>query len=417
MQKMKATMSVADAESGNPSNHIDEHKAMRPSFLTPTLWLAFIMRPDARLGRPTHDDDAARDFCCWWLIFGKREYPEVWGVRPSIVEVALESVSFHGAELPRLLAYLWRIHPGVQELFPEFGREQIAQYACWYVLNGHTVLDYAPTLPTKLLGMTNESVYFSNKTVALTRLEAFIFKTDPELSMGVDVTTSTGRGIIGALVRERLHRIQSLRQPLPAAPVEPRPMAEIPRISASTLDLLWSSNYDFGLGQSLSHLIKLLEKEGISYRKTEIEDNFSDIEFENFEDFLIDCSTSSNHKYNLFCMSPLCAAKLWLERGRSIYDDHYRAAYWTWAPMRLPHSWRDVALLFDEIWTPQSGTPMLVAPDLGAQVSAAASYPISPSRSSDVEHDAAKTERPLWARTLPRPTFVAEARVRQLFRA
>lgn len=119
----------------------------RPASIPLAVWFAFLLRDDIRAGRSTDNAEALRDFCCWWLIAGRDEYPAVWGVTAELVDVAMTSVAAPFGEAPRLLWFLWNIRPDLQAEFDLRSDEALAAFFCWYRLVGGTQLNYAPPPP------------------------------------------------------------------------------------------------------------------------------------------------------------------------------------------------------------------------------------------------------------------------------
>ena len=74
--------------------------SMRPEFMTVAMWFAWMLRGDVRGSASVDDPEGQRDFTCWWLCYGRSEYPAVWWYGQKQLAVAMEPVA---PLLPRLL--------------------------------------------------------------------------------------------------------------------------------------------------------------------------------------------------------------------------------------------------------------------------------------------------------------------------
>jgi hypothetical protein len=130
---------------------------MRASFMTSAMWFVWLLRSDIRNGAAPGDVPAQREFICWWLLWGRHEYPAVFSWDRNHAEIAMELVALRpGILCPRLLVRLHAARRDLQQAFPLDGPEDLADYFCWYRLHGPLELASAPSLPSTCLAITEE---------------------------------------------------------------------------------------------------------------------------------------------------------------------------------------------------------------------------------------------------------------------
>ena len=129
---------------------------IRPRFISFSMWFAFLLRSDIRMGAAPGDLEAQREFIAWWLLWGQSEYPLVWhwGSCSSSGRHAACTDRFR-SKCPRLLRRLHSSRPDLQLAFPLQDEESLAEFFCWYRVYGSLELDAAPQLPAACLAMTD----------------------------------------------------------------------------------------------------------------------------------------------------------------------------------------------------------------------------------------------------------------------
>lgn len=106
---------------------------------------------------------------------------------------------------------------------------------------------------------------------------------------------------------------------------------------------------DFGLGESMRILARILEHTGIPYTIIEIQDaglhTFTNIEFED------KISNEFRYSTNIFAYNPDCFEDIAREFDKNIFKGRKNIGYWAWEMPEFPEGWEKSFSYFDEIWT------------------------------------------------------------------
>jgi len=328
----------------------------RPDFLPLTLWFAYLLRTDVRLGRSIDDPEAMRDFCCWWLMAGHVEYPGAWGVTPEIVSTAMETLATDSGPMPRLLWFLWRIRPDLQKAFSLWGAESVLEYFCWYRWMGQSQFGYAPELPEDLIAKTEEVTRVLPAEPPVPRMALVMLVLIPNLSKSLNLSDPKARALLTKLYKANAARLIGQPRPLPPPPALLRePLKHLPP-GVMGINLVGFARSEFGLGEDVRMLSKVLESAGIDHVVVDIASDSGSVARRQDETLATHIVDRPVYPITILCMSPFDAATLWLRRGREIFDDRYVIGYWAWELERLPDPWHEAALLADELWAPSRYT-------------------------------------------------------------
>jgi hypothetical protein len=318
----------------------------RPDFLPLTLWFAYLLRTDVRGGRSIADPEAMRDFCCWWLLAGKVEYPAVWGVTPEILAVAMESVELPVGAIPRLLRYLWTLRADIRARFPLRTRVELVDYLCWYRLAGSSFFGYAPLLPTDFVAMTEAD---HPKLPEIPWLAVVMWQWSGAGSIN-NLSSAAFRASVAAAYANYKAKLvdTSLVPPPPAAPVA---VDEAPS-GEPGINLIGFPRAEFGLGEDVRMLARVLDEAKIPYTVIDVADALALSARQEDESLADRIGSEMRYPLSILCMSPFDAATLWLKKGTTIFDGRYIIGYWPWELERWPDPWHEIALLVGEIWAP-----------------------------------------------------------------
>lgn len=327
-------------------------RGARPYFLPLTLWFAYLLRDDVRAYRPIEEPEALKDFCCWWLIIGRTEYPAVWGVTQAVVDVAMRTIRTPGGEMPRLLWYLWQTQPNLQGAFKLLGFEQRCEYLCWYRLVAPTQLDYAPPLPERYLMLTEQVPSYLTSGAGLPRIALMMAMLSPQLSKSVDLRTPQGQQQLARFYAQNGKRLIPQPKHFPHPPAEPRQTLEMFPGGAIGINLVGFARSEFGLGEDVRMASRVLEAAGIPHGVVDMAADTASVARRADDSLAARLIEAPTHPMTMLCMSPFDAATLWLKRGHAIFDERYIVGYFVWELERLPAAWHEVALLVDEIWAP-----------------------------------------------------------------
>ena len=116
---------------------------------------------------------------------------------------------------------------------------------------------------------------------------------------------------------------------------------------------------DFGLGESIRILARVLQHTNIPYTIIEVQDSglhmFSNTEFEN------KISNEFRYSINIFAYNPDCFEETIREFDKSIFYGRRNIGYWAWEMLEFPEGWEREFPYFDEIWTLSDFTTQSIA--------------------------------------------------------
>ena len=116
---------------------------------------------------------------------------------------------------------------------------------------------------------------------------------------------------------------------------------------------------DFGLGESMRIIARILEKRGIPYTIIEIQDSalhtFSNLEFQD------KITNEFIYNTNLFVYNPDCFEDSIKQFDKNIFKNRYNIGYWAWEMPEFPEGWEDCFKYFNEIWTCSDFTTASIA--------------------------------------------------------
>ncbi len=320
--------------------------------MTVAMWFAWLLRRDARNFATFDNTEAQREFVVWWLLYGRSEYPAVWWYGPDQVAVAMETVYFHGQQLPRLLRRVWVSRRDVQSSFPLNTADQAADLLCWYRLFGPQELTAAPRLPGHFLQLTELPKARGLRTGApiLSRIAEAVFASTPDLQRLIDLRSSCGRTNFLKWYGSNSSRLI----PAPTEPpqhVEPAPsLRKLCSRPAAPLgvNLVGFSRAEFGIGEDVRSASVALERANVPHVILDLQAMSHVRSRDNSRVHLI--SDARQYNVTILCVTAFDTAQLYLERGADLFNEQYVVGYWPWELSQFPAMWKDVFRLVDEVW-------------------------------------------------------------------
>ena len=109
---------------------------------------------------------------------------------------------------------------------------------------------------------------------------------------------------------------------------------------------------ELGVGEDVRMAAMACETAGIPYRIVNISTG-KEIRQADFELKLkVDqSSTHAPYPVNIFCIPGFdTAARVFLQLGHAVFEDHYNIGWWPWELGTWPNQWNDAFLMIDEVW-------------------------------------------------------------------
>lgn len=316
-------------------------KTGRARFMTLAMWLTWLLRDDIRAGATLSDEQAQRDFVCWWLLWAQKEYPEVFSWTHQHAHVVMEGIRLEsGSYCPRLLLKLHEARHDLKRIFPLSDPEAVAAYLCWYRLYSPRELTAAPSLPKRFIRITegvNQRPFGRAQETGIPRIALALSEKFPGLDNGDAIVAwydRLGRNLI----------------PEPTEPMRlPPTKASKSSIRNDGVNLLGFPTSHSGLGEDVRMLSASLSAVGLRHVCADVR-GFLD-QSKNKGKRKPFHSDAPRFAVSIFCMSPFDMAGLYLRLGHSFFRGQYRIGYWPWELPLFPDAWVDVYDLVDEIWT------------------------------------------------------------------
>lgn len=321
---------------------------MRPSFLNQAMWWVWLLRSDIRGGAGIEDSEAQREFCAWWLLYGRQEYPAIWGADAVQIEPAMESVPVGRTDLalPRLLRRLHAGRADLQAAFPLTDGDAVGAFCAWYLVHGTQELPASPPLPPEFLGRA------AGLADGVRQDAASLRATRPDLVALFDISTPAGRQRLNGWFAASGAGLL----PPPALPPpswQPLTAAERRRSWSGSweygVNLVGFARAEFGVGEDVRMFATALHGAEVPFRVVDVLPSGSRVRR---EDRTLDDAMADDLHYpiTLVCMTGFDTAALLLTGGGPLLRAPITIGCWPWELARFPATWRDVYALVDEIW-------------------------------------------------------------------
>ncbi len=321
----------------------------RASFMTGAMWLAWLLRGDVRGGSDVHDPAAQREFVTWWLLFGRLEYPKVWWYGADQEQVAMEPCPEYSTGLPRLLARLHQARCDIQQAFDLSDSEAVADYLCWYRLNGSIALDAAPPLAGGMMSLT-EAASCRLPEPRISRMALALWHRIAELRAVIDPRKAGDRRGLA-----HWYSVNAARHIVPPTPL-PREREIFPVRSRGKLvkkrpqvSLVGFVRAEFGIGEDVRMVSRAMEAASVTHSITDLRPGSAVRLGDDSRSSWIGGQAGSA-TLNIFCLTGFDMGQLFLEQGSEAFKGAYNVGYWPWELPRFPDDWVEVYGLVDEIW-------------------------------------------------------------------
>lgn len=354
--------SRTEAGSRLPRLYAEPHRpggsGTRPNFFTREMWFAWLLRSDVRGSANPEDAAAQRDFVAWWLLYGRQEYPRAWSCGPEQIALAMEDVGVPGGgRWPRLLWYLWRIAPSLQEEFPLSESDSRAAFFAWYRVHGLREFPAAPSLPADATAATERPIPLSTdhrpgpgpslpwSAAALLGLSKVAVREMPEKERQ-DLAGWYVAGGWTNMPEARPRDLGVRSASAPAVSVGGGPA--LAGLMRPGVNLCGYVRGELGMGEDVRSMSASLAAAGIEHVILDAGRPGSARQQDSTA--LARVVGEPRHPVTIFCLSPFDAARLRLEQGPDLFSGTYRIGSWAWELPEVPEALCEIFDLVDEVW-------------------------------------------------------------------
>ncbi len=342
--------------------------------LTREMVLAWHLRDDLRAGRSLDDPRTRLDLALWWISSARLEFPAQAGERtPGDValagEVLLPGTGPRDAAVTRLMDFMRRLRPGDAagyDLATARGRRALA---AWY---------YACAVPElhlfDLLGAREREWLLAPVTpplppagLPLPRLARLLWENRADVRDAFDLESPDGPAALLAWyfahgVAEMRHQAYAAwlapRGPEETPPAPPEPGRRLPAAPpprhAFGANIIGYARGELGIGEDSRMCALSLAQADTPFAVVNIPVGSCTREADGYLDACL--AEDAPYPVNIFCLTGLDTARVWLERGDSLFAGRVNIGYWPWELPAWPEGMADAYTLMDELWVSSAYT-------------------------------------------------------------
>ncbi len=320
------------------------------------LWTAWLLRQDGRDPKITDEAEAQRDFLCWWVLIGRREYKNAAAVPPATLDLVFQhdeiEIGGRSLSMPLLFASLWRRNETLGHDHDPTDARGYGRFVAHIVLVAAPAYDLAGILRKSILApaFAADEATPQRGRRWLTRLERYLWDNIPALQQLFDIEAAAGQDAytiwletggyqaagIGWLFDDT---VATVPVPPPALPCSPK---------QGGVNLIGFAYGQLGVGEDVRMLAASLEAAGTPFgvvAKTPVGDRGP-------LDRWLAAHAIERPVYDvsIFCMAGFDTGHLLLDDPALLDPGYYRIGFWPWELPYWPSPWQHVFDLVDEIW-------------------------------------------------------------------
>lgn len=292
------------------------------------------------------DDEAARGAYLGWLITsGSREY------------AALRELEVFWAELSArasLPATVWS--DGVSRLIlalvqrrddlgiaTDLADEQSQRAALAWFFFGGGFRELAPECLE--IPFWQKTFLLDAAAIEDTRFARLLHATRSDLQQAFDLTTAPGRTGYRQWLSSNGRQETALDALLGAGRLA-WPARRGGELQPFGVNLIGYAYGELGIGEDLRMAARALEAAGIPFVILNVSPGVD----EGDRSVAAWVAAAPRYRYNLFCLTALEHARVYLEQGSGLLAGRYTIGYWPWELQRWPAAWAHSFALVDEVW-------------------------------------------------------------------
>ncbi|MDC7828712.1 MULTISPECIES: glycosyltransferase [Pseudomonas] len=292
------------------------------------------------------DDDAARGAYLGWLITsGSREYAALRELDDFWAELSgpasLPATAWSGG-VSRLILALIQLRDDLG-LSTRLEDEQAQRAAlAWFFFGGGF-----RELPPGCLEIPFWQKTFLLDAAAIedTRFARLLHGTRGDLQQAFDLTTAPGRTGYRQWLSSNGRQETALDALLGANRLA-WPARSGSELQPFGVNLIGYAYGELGIGEDLRMAARALEAAGIPFVILNVSPGVD----EGDRSVAAWVATAPRYRYNLFCLTALEHARVYLEQGSGLLAGRYTIGYWPWELQRWPAAWAHSFALVDEVW-------------------------------------------------------------------
>ncbi|WP_306396785.1 glycosyltransferase [Telluria beijingensis] len=339
----------------------------RPAYdgfgMTSALRFLLDTREDLSSTFDVNTDEGLKHAVAWLFVHGVREHRlasaidrctlDALDAPPSFLVDGVPSADAKTPGLTWLMFFVWRTSADLQTHFDLAQAKDRQAYLIWFLFNGVPQLKLAPLVAARWHAWLHEPVLETPGKAAVPRAAYMLWQQHEQLQRAFDLQTH--RGIAGLAMWSRevwrdqaeLSWIGQPSMPLeqPVAAASQRPFG---------VNLIGFAFGELGIGEDVRMAAEACEAAGIPFAVVNIKPGDALRQADQALAAHVakgeQQADEAPYAFNLFCLTAFDTARVYLERGRKLFEGRYNIGWWPWELPVWPSDWMFVFDLVDEVW-------------------------------------------------------------------
>jgi len=271
--------------------------------------------------------------------------------RAWLLEPVTPPLAPAGLPLPRLVRLTWENRTDVRQTFDLSQPGETWALLAWYWIYGAAEMGhqaYAAWLSAR--------EFFSPRPElgGLPHMALFAWQADDAQRARINPATPAGKAALATWIEETrtLPRLAQALLEAPAGHACPPPPP--PPAQAFGTNIIGYARGELGIGEDSRMCALALAQAAVPFAVVNIPVGSNTRE----QDAFLDACLVEDTPYpvNIFCLTGLDTARMWLERGEALFSGRVNVGYWPWELPAWPEAMADAYALVDELWVSSAYT-------------------------------------------------------------
>lgn len=267
-------------------------------------------------------------------------------------------------EVTWLMFFVWRTSSDLQKHFDLRHLHDRHAYLKWFLQDGVLQLELVPLVSPRWRTWLRQPIFESDENAFVPRATYLLWQRYQQLQRAFDLQTAGGLCALAmwsAEVWDTQAELSWIDQPLVPSKVQANSTGERP----FGLNLIGFAFGELGIGEDVRMAAAACEAARIPFTVVNIHPGDT---LRQKDDALAGhVARGTQHQdpapyaFNLFCLTAFDTARVFLEKGSALFDEHYNIGWWPWELPVWPKDWLVAFNLVDEVWAATAFTHRMYA--------------------------------------------------------
>lgn len=262
-------------------------------------------------------------------------------------------------ELTWLMFFVWRTSADLQKYFDLRRMEDRQVYLSWFLLEGVPQLKLEQMVAPRWRTWLLQPVLKSKSMATVPRAAYLLWQRYEQLQRAFRLRTEQGITALAMWSAEVWHTQRELSW-IDQAVDSSRPSALPAKERPFGVNLIGFAFGELGIGEDVRMAVAACEAAGIPFTVVNIHPGDTlrqaDLALAQHVAKSAEQVDQAPYALNLFCLTAFDTARVFLERGKTLFDGRYNIGWWPWELPVWPNDWSLVFDLVDEVWAATSFT-------------------------------------------------------------